>query len=131
MKSIRWNKRLSLKWVICQGICLTLICLLTVSSALFLFSSPVQAALFITSSPLLPQANVGSPYYTALTATGDNPPFTWSITSGSPPPGVNLAATGVISGTPTMAGTFNFTATVTDNMAATARQPFIINVAQP
>jgi hypothetical protein len=74
---------------------------------------------------------MGSPYYAALTATGDNPPFTWSITSGSPPPGVSLAASGILSGTPTIAGTFNFTARVTDSTAATTSQPFIITITQP
>ncbi len=131
MKSIRLNKRSFLRWGIGRGLCLTLICLLTIFSAFFLFASPVQAALFITTSPLLPQGQMGSPYYAALTATGDNPPFTWSITSGSPPPGVSLAVSGILSGTPTIAGTFNFTARVTDSTAVTASQPFIITIAQP
>jgi len=131
MKSIHLNKRPPLKWGICQGLCLTLICLLTISSAFLLFASPVQAALFITTSPLLPQGQVGSPYYAALTANGDNPPFTWSITSGAPPPGISLAASGILSGTPTMASTFNFTATVTDSMAVSVSQPFVITITQP
>ncbi|MBM4447457.1 MAG: hypothetical protein FJ023_08990 [Chloroflexi bacterium] len=131
MKFIRLHKRPLLRCGISRVLCLTMTCLLTISSALLLFASPVQAALFITTSPLLPQGQVGSPYYAVLTATGDNPPFTWSITSGAPPPGLSLAASGIISGTPTMAGNFNFTATVTDSVAVTASQPFIINVTQP
>jgi len=131
MKTVRLNKRSFLSWGIGHGLCLTLICLLTIFSAFFLFASPVQAALFITTSPLLPQGQIGTAYYAALTATGDNPPFTWSIISGSPPPGLSLAASGVISGTPTIAGTFNFTARVTDSTAITASQPFIITITQP
>ena len=131
MKSSHLNKRPSPKWGIGQGLCLTLICLLIISSAFLLFAGPVQAALFIITSPLLPNGQVGSSYYASLTATGDNPPFTWSVTSGSLPPGLSLAASGVISGSPTQAGNFNFTATVTDSIAATASQPFIINVSQP
>ena len=128
MKPSHLNKRPFPRWGISQGLCLTLICLLVISSAFLLFASPVQAALFITTSPLLPTGQVGSSYYAALTATGDDPPFTWSITSGSPPPGLGLSSSGVISGTPTLAGSYSFTATVTDSTSATASQPFIINV---
>jgi hypothetical protein len=53
-----------------------------------------------------------------MSATGGTPAYTWSITSGSLPTGLTLAATtGVISGTPTTSGTSNFTATVSDNGA--------------
>ena len=112
-----------------QRLCLMLICLLAISSVFFLFASPVQAQPIITTSPLLPQGQVGTSYYAALTAVGGTPPYTWS--SGALPPGLSLAASGVISGKPTMAGTFNFTATVTDSTAASASQPFITTVAQP
>ncbi|HEX7363995.1 MAG TPA: Ig domain-containing protein [Dehalococcoidia bacterium] len=107
------------------------ILLLGLFSICFLFAGPVQAALFITTSPLLPSGQVGSPYYATLTATGDNPPFTWAVISGTPPPGVNLSPLGALSGTPTMAGTYNFTVRVTDSVAATASQPFIITISQP
>ncbi len=107
------------------------ILLLGLFSVFFLFAGPVQAALFITTSPLLPNGQVGSPYYATLTATGDNPPFTWTVISGTPPPGVNLSSLGALSGTPTMAGTYNFTVRVTDAIAATASQPFIITISQP
>jgi hypothetical protein len=36
----------------------------------------------------------------------------WSITSGNLPPGLSVSSGGVVSGTPTLAGTFNFTASV-------------------
>jgi hypothetical protein len=114
-----------------KGLYLTSLLLLSLFSVLFLVAGPVLAALVITTSPLLPNGQVGSAYYATLSATGDNPPFTWSVISGSPPPGVNLAGTGVLSGTPTIAGTYNFTARVTDAVAGTASQPFIINITQP
>jgi hypothetical protein len=59
---------------------------------------------------------VGVLYSSALTASGGVPPYTFSITSGSLPPGLTLnTSTGAITGTPTTAGTFNFTAKVTDS----------------
>jgi hypothetical protein len=58
---------------------------------------------------------VGAPYSSALVAAGGVPPYTFSITSGSPPPGSSLNATGEVKGVPTTLGTFNFTAQVVDS----------------
>ena len=76
-------------------------------------STPVPLA--ITSSSLA-AGTVGSGYSSALQASGGSAPYSWSITSGSLPAGLSLAAsTGLISGTPTASGTFNFTAAVGDS----------------
>ena len=48
-----------------------------------------------------------------VTATGGKLPYTWSITAGTVSPGMTLSAAGVFSGTPTTAGDFKFTVTVT------------------
>jgi hypothetical protein len=65
-----------------------------------------------------------------MSASGGTPAYTWSITSGSLPPGLTLAATtGIISGTPTSSGTFNFTAKVSDNGAQSASTATSIVVA--
>ncbi len=53
---------------------------------------------------------------TTLKATGGTAPYTWAVTAGSNlPAGLKLSASGVISGSPTTAGTFNFSVTVTDS----------------
>jgi hypothetical protein len=57
----------------------------------------------------------GAPYSSSLVATGGVPPYTFSITSGSLPPGSSLNATGDLKGTPTTVGIFNFTAQVVDS----------------
>jgi Putative Ig domain len=75
----------------------------------------VGNTLTITSSTLGSGIS-GTPYSQALQAGGGTPGYTWSVTSGSLPAGLSLAsATGVISGTPTASGAFNFTATITDS----------------
>src|SRR5205085_4135367 len=59
---------------------------------------------------------VGIAYSSALVASGGVPPYTYSITFGSLPPGLMLnPATGAITGTPTTAGNFAFSATVVDS----------------
>lgn len=81
----------------------------------------ILAALGITNTSL-PAANLGVAYSATLTAAGGQSPYTFAVTTGSLPTGLTLnSATGVISGTPTTGGTFNFTITVTDSATNVAR----------
>ncbi|MBQ7169601.1 MAG: putative Ig domain-containing protein [Synergistaceae bacterium] len=67
----------------------------------------------ITTSSL-PDGKVSSAYSAALQATGTEP-ITWTL-SGNVPPGLSCnESTGTISGTPTQAGSFTFTATASNN----------------
>ena len=64
-------------------------------------------------------------------AAGGAPPYTWSIISGSLPPGLSIGpSTGLISGTPTTQGTSSFTVKVTDSGANTATSPQSITINQ-
>src|SRR5262249_3610995 len=59
----------------------------------------------ITVAPAtLPVGQVGRSYSQTFSATGGTAPYTFSITTGSLPPGLSLAANGNLSGTPTTAG---------------------------
>lgn len=62
----------------------------------------------------------GANYSQQLFFAGGKPPVQWSLASGSLPAGLTLSATGLISGKPTQAGTFIFTAQVTDSEQQTA-----------
>ena len=77
-------------------------------------SAPVVPAL--TLSAVFPPTTIGTAFSSPMSAAGGTPAYTWSITAGTLPPGLTLAATtGIISGIPSASGTYNFTATVTDN----------------
>jgi len=55
-------------------------------------------------------------YNATVVALGGTLPYTWSIASGKLPDGLAMdAASGVISGTPTKKGNYNFTVQVSDN----------------
>lgn len=76
----------------------------------------------LTINATLPSGTAGTAYSNAMSASGGTPAYTWSITAGSLPTGLTLAASsGTISGTPSASGTYNFTATVTDNSSPTAQ----------
>ena len=69
----------------------------------------------ITTSSMV-KGNMGMAYFQKLSVTGKTP-IKWLITSGSLPPGLSLDPdTGVISGTPTATGTFNFTIEATNSV---------------
>ncbi len=66
----------------------------------------------------LPTASLSTPYQQTLLVKGGTPSYLWELESGSLPDGLGLdPSTGVISGTPTLAGTFDFTVRVTDSSA--------------
>jgi len=96
------------------------------SRALSIVVNP--APLTITTSSCA-GGTVGVLYSQTLTASGGAAPYTWAVSSGTLPTGLSLnAATGAITGTPSASGTSNFTARVTDNVAATATKALSIAI---
>jgi hypothetical protein len=99
---------------------------ITASAAL---AVTIVAAVSISTPSTLAGGSLSAGYSQTLAASGGVAPYTWTITAGSLPNGLTLSPTGLITGVPTVAGTFAFTATVTDSLGATASRQFTIVVA--
>src|SRR5205823_1149512 len=84
----------------------------------------------ITVSPTtLPNGTAGTAYSgQTLTASGGTAPYTFAVISGSLPSGLILSA-GVISGTPTSAGSSTFTVTATDANGCTGTRSYTVSIA--
>lgn len=101
-------------------------------TATYSFTTLTSAtALSITTTSPLASGTVASAYSTTFAATGGSGTYsTWRVIAGSLPGGLTLnQGTGVLSGTPTVDGTFTFTLEVEDSAAATATKAFSVTIA--
>ncbi len=100
------------------------------SGGLFLNVGTTQTvlrAVQIATTTLRPlKANTS--YTTTLAVTGGKPPYTWSLAGGSLPAGLNLSATGVVSGTSGVLGVSAFTVRATDGLGGVDDQPLQLAV---
>ena len=85
------------------------------------------------STTALPSGKINTEYAEfTLEAVGGNGDYTWSLTDGALPAGLELTEDGVIKGTPTESGNFSITITVTDSAGdddeQTAEQTFPLRI---
>ncbi len=99
----------------------------TLRAAATVSVTPPAPSLAITTSALT-EANAGRPYSTSLSANGGTSPYQWSLANGSLPSGIQLYATGVLSGTPPLSGSYLFTAKVTDSAGNSSTHAFTLSV---
>ncbi|MEQ1747971.1 MAG: putative Ig domain-containing protein [Prosthecobacter sp.] len=62
----------------------------------------------------LPTAVKAVAFNHSLTGLGGSAPYTWTVSAGTLPAGITLSAAGVLSGTPTVAGSSTFTVNLAD-----------------
>ncbi len=74
---------------------------------------------------------LGTSYSQTITASGGTCPYTFAVTSGTLPSGLNLATNGALSGKPTGTGNFTFTITATNHGGATGSRAYTLVVTAP
>jgi len=84
------------------------------------------------SPSTLPAATVNAAYTKTLSVAGGTAPYMWALKTGQLPPGLSLSTGGVVSGTPTKAGTYTFTLAVADSSspANTGSASYTVKVAK-
>lgn len=87
----------------------------------------ISSANLTFTNPPFSNGAVGSSYSAALTASGGSGTYTFAA-SGLPP-GLTLASSGTLSGTPTTAGTYSVAVTVTDSTGLTTSVSFNLTIA--
>jgi alpha-tubulin suppressor-like RCC1 family protein len=79
----------------------------------------------------LPPGTKNQPYGAAIHASGGIAPYTFAKTGGSLPAGVALLSSGILTGTSTERGTYDFTVQVQDSAGHTAIQSYQTRVYDP
>jgi photosystem II stability/assembly factor-like uncharacterized protein len=93
------------------------------------FALTVNGPAIAVNPPALPAGTVGAPYNQTITASGGSAPYSFSVISGSLPPGLALSAGGALAGTPSSQGTFNFTVTAADANGCTGSRAYTLSIA--
>jgi hypothetical protein len=102
------------------------------------FSIPIEPGLAIVNPSVKP-ATVGRPYTDTLTTkqvvilnplTGPDVQATWSLQSGALPPGITLSPSGVLTGTPSSEGSYQF-AVKAQNVTPFDVETYTLTVRQP
>ncbi|PYS75164.1 MAG: hypothetical protein DMF73_01580 [Acidobacteria bacterium] len=77
---------------------------------------------FITES--LPQFEVGEEYHEWLELSGGTPPYSFEVTSGTVPAGINVTSQGTVDGVPLQPGDTTFFVKGMDSAGASVTQAF-------
>ena len=95
---------------------------------LFTFAMPPAPPTISTAS--VGPGSVNAPFSQSLAGTVNyGTDKTWALASGTLPPGVTLAANGAVSGTPTAAGSYTYTVSLTDSLGTQTTKTYTTVIA--
>lgn len=93
----------------------------------------VAAGGLIILTTTLNNGTVGTGYSQTINASGGTGPYSWTVSAGALPTGLTLGSSTstsvAITGTPTVANTFNFTVQITDSTPTSDTQDFTVTIA--
>jgi len=94
-----------------------------------IYLSDINESVQVSTTPL-PDALAGIPYNQQLQVSSGVAPITWMIVSGfgSLPPNIVLSSSGILSGTATTPGNYNFTVQATDSIGDTGTGALTLRV---
>jgi len=95
-----------------------------VASDSFQIGCPVIAV----SPDSLPSGTRFESYSTTIGASGGQSPYGYAVSAGALPNGLTLSAAGLLSGTPTSSGVFNFSVTATDTAGCTGSRAYSLAI---
>ncbi len=84
---------------------------------------PPPPPLHLKTRPPMPDGTVGDGYSQRVEAEGGTPSYLWAVNAGQLPPGISLDGDGMISGAPTVDGTYAFTIVVADSAVSVNGYP--------
>jgi glucose/arabinose dehydrogenase len=90
------------------------------------YAMRIYRALAVTTGHLR-KGRIGRNYAVRLRASGGKKTYSWTITAGALPAGLNIAGD-MITGTPSASGVANFTLQVTDSLGATAERALSLTI---
>ncbi|MGB7137652.1 MAG: putative Ig domain-containing protein [Acidobacteriaceae bacterium] len=96
------------------------------------YSIKIVSSLLTITAASLPPAGVSQPFSEQFAATGGVGPYTWTVSSGTLPQGLQLTSTGLLSGTPVQYGSgspFTIQVADTETPPQTATAVFTLPVA--
>lgn len=96
----------------------------------FVYTPYICPTLTVTPASV-PNGTAGVVYNQSLSQTNGLGAVSYAVTAGTLPPGMTLSSGGVISGTPTGTGVYNFTVTVTDASGCTGSTAYTLTVDCP
>lgn len=86
----------------------------------------------ITVTPAtLPTGTTGAAYNQSFSASGGATPYSFAVSAGTLPNGLTLSTAGVLTGTPTRAGSFNVTVRATDANGCAGTQTYALTINCP
>ena len=83
---------------------------------------------FVTQS--LDGLEVGEEYTVWLEVTGGTPSYSFAVSDGTLPPGIEVTPVGTVDGVPSEAGSFNFSVKASDDASNLGEQTFNVVVAR-